>query len=394
MLTQNQPYPEDERFLELAEAMDLSHRFQGGLKPNRKRNYVFIDALTNFTFSIPAELLQNPQFDLPNWYAKQRAKHYRRKFESFESAPPFKMGDPLIITAQCKLRDGIRSCYPGCDFNQVPDQCRFRVRREDLETYVIEDQDLHLEFNIEKSKLEDSMFDLVSWYRELLDESNLYDSIYTTRSLELYDRITVSRIHSQQALGGKDLAPRFSARLSPRMDSKSDSSSDIYCSETDDALPKYESVTSVENDSDQNSMPGLQPITEPSGSESDLDQSSESSNDDYVEFHAMSESIRWDEMGQNVPPMEQPDDLELDFSQGQLGEMGDALAFRLRRVLRKCQPYPGDKALGLTDPEIFSRFEIKYIKDFDTYEIYDSVRLFECHIHAARLRHEMFSVAR
>jgi len=156
---------------------------------------------------------------------------------------------------------------------------------------VIEDQDLHLEFNIKKSKLEDSMFDLVSWYRELLDESNLYDSIYTTRSLKLYDRITVSRIHSQQALGGEDLAPRFSARLSPREDSKSDSSSDIYCSEMDDALPKYESVTSVENDSDQNSMPGLQPITEPSGSESDLDRSSESSNDDYVEFHAMSESI-------------------------------------------------------------------------------------------------------
>jgi len=142
------------------------------------------------------------------------------------------MGDPLIITAQCKLRDGIRSCYPGCDFNQVPDQCRFRVQQEDSETYVIEDQDLHLEFSIKKSKLKDSMFDLVSWYRELLDESNLYDSIYTTCSLELYDRITTSRICSQQALSGEDLAPRFSAQLSPWEDSKSDSLSDIYCSET------------------------------------------------------------------------------------------------------------------------------------------------------------------
>ena len=52
--------------------------------------------------------------------------------------------------------------------------------------YMINDKDLQMLFPVSKSLLENPKFDLVSWYREQLDQNELFEQHYYNAHLKLY----------------------------------------------------------------------------------------------------------------------------------------------------------------------------------------------------------------
>ncbi|KAF8164210.1 hypothetical protein BJ912DRAFT_828482, partial [Pholiota molesta] len=76
-LTIGAPYPGDERFgRKPGFFLHKNLRFQV-VKVHKRKFYVIVDNLTDFYIRIPKTLLQNPKFDLRNWYSRRRSKALR-----------------------------------------------------------------------------------------------------------------------------------------------------------------------------------------------------------------------------------------------------------------------------------------------------------------------------
>lgn len=76
----------------------------------------------------------------------------------------------MVLVTQHVLRNGINDYYPNVKTGTWRDD-RFFVHLKDFgsSTYVIVDDDLELEAEIDESKLENPDFDLVEWYVEYIE---------------------------------------------------------------------------------------------------------------------------------------------------------------------------------------------------------------------------------
>ena len=166
ILTIQQPYPGDGYF---------NHRLNMYSPPNRFRVtqlrmdvFMIQDRLSEFEICIEKTRLENIKFNLGHWYAKWRALILGLSKPSKKDYPQ-QLENPLILVTQHVLRNGINDYYPNVKTGTWRED-RFFVHQKDFgsPTYVIIDDDLELEAEIDKSKLENPDFDLVEWYVEYI----------------------------------------------------------------------------------------------------------------------------------------------------------------------------------------------------------------------------------
>ena len=93
---------------------------------------------------------------------------------------------PWSIVAQFLLIDGICSSYPNIFPNTLSECCFYVEKSQDhFGFYSIDDEDLEITTLIAEEMLENPTFDLVGWYRNELDEGDLYNKVYTNTTLQL-----------------------------------------------------------------------------------------------------------------------------------------------------------------------------------------------------------------
>ncbi|KAJ3499851.1 hypothetical protein NLJ89_g10053 [Agrocybe chaxingu] len=431
VLTQMQPYPEDERLWFKAVTMDLYLRFHVFRHPRRRGTYQIIDYLTGFEVSVPETLLKNSKFDLARWYAKRCAKHYSRRLSTWSSPFEFRMNDALVTVAWHLLLDGVPSSYPDVDSGRKGDT-RFLVKPQagsDGTVYEIQDFNLLLGCTLPRFVLEDSEFNLIGWYRGHLDRIGVLNVALEESADRLQERMNnLAKPDEPFSLNGtnnnddNELGPFLGAvlvqsgevsTLSSRKRSSEweNMSVNLAATSSDASIPM--NIDELEG----NSMPELQSVTTDNDSVF-FEGSSSLDGRDFEPIHFENgtpnrqESVESSSVSiRSIPPdleelVEVEDDVSSDYALRndtwidpaswddldvfQLGRVGDTLACRLREVLRECQPFPGDELVG-REP-LGKRFHVRRDED-NFYEVYDAHRGFEAWVHESRVKNERFPIA-
>ena len=173
ILTLEVPFPGDHLF----DNADLRPERRFHVYQREKAcEYIIKDRLIGDQLIVARDLLENKVFDVSGWYAEQRM----RMFELTERTNrPCPIGDAISVVAKKLLIDGITSSYP-CTNNGLDPTDRFWVQKAEDKTdqYLIIDVDLEVDTSLPKAWLEDSMFDLVGWYRQHLDQHELFEQRY------------------------------------------------------------------------------------------------------------------------------------------------------------------------------------------------------------------------
>ena len=88
------------------------------------------------------------------------------------------------------MADGISSSYP-CTNDQLDPSGQFCVlpAENNREEYVISDLDLEMDIHLLKAWLEEPAFDLVSWYRQHLDQHEYFEQRYYEAHQDMYFQI-------------------------------------------------------------------------------------------------------------------------------------------------------------------------------------------------------------
>ena len=100
------------------------------------------------------------------------------------------IGDAVTVIATKLLADGISSSYP-CTNDRLDPSGRFCVlpAENNREEYVISDLDLEMDTHLPKAWLEEPAFDLVSWYRQHLDQHEYFEQQYYKAHRDMYFQI-------------------------------------------------------------------------------------------------------------------------------------------------------------------------------------------------------------
>ena len=191
------------------------------------------DDLTNFRLKVHGRYLEDPEFNIANWYNKKRAHHINPGTVEKARNPETCMGDALAIVARHLLEDGVDACYPNV--SPPTDKPRFHVSKATPlgREYLIKDHDLDKSVIVQKESLINPEFDLVTWYLDRVNMERFYNLRYDEEIAKLQSAIA-----------------------------RTQSSSDPL-----EILPEPltgSGVPSIDLDSDSgihSSMPGLRPIT-------------------------------------------------------------------------------------------------------------------------------------
>ena len=334
VLTLGQPYPGDELLEEDRVHPEL--RFNVTQK-RRTGDYTIHDRLDDSHLVVPRNLLVRPKFDIRRWYATRRS-------QAFNLEPPVAhrcvMGHALSIVATKLLTDGISSSYPCAKFNLDPaDRFRVHPSRVRRNEYSIVDKDLQTTLHVPTSFLEDSTFDLVSWYRLQMNRDDLFNQHHRNIHLMRYCSRSGARVHHV------DCPHRILIISDSRMPVVSDTTS---------CMPTLASGVSQGPEPGWEDLPDLVPASEDEGPDDEMDED-------------LCATINEDE---------------------------DEMCTRINTVLTQCQPYPGDGPP--IDPSYFhgSRRFFVDLQPRGLYYIYDRVQGFESYLHASVLQWRFFSIGR
>ena len=342
ILTLEAPYPGDARYTYPELRPELRFYIK---RLVATRDYVINDRLTRSRLVLARSVLEDPEFDVSYWYAEQRRQALGLTDEITQHCC---IGDAISIVAAKLLTDGISSSYPCTDPCLDPKK-RFYLRRTSSEDgqvkYVINDTDLDMLTEVQKTWLEDPKFDLVRWYRRYVNQRGSFEYKY-------YD--AHRKAYAQQVLNEDKACDCQQHDLRT-------------CSDEDEEnAPGPESALSVDdlfegnlgNDEDVDDLPELQPLSD--------------SDDDDDE----------DDPSQGWPFEENKDDVRI--------------AQRVSEVLMRCQPYPGDAGRTSVDSSYEmgdQRFAVDR-QDRGLFCIYDRFQGFEKSIHVSRLRWDAFSIGK
>ena len=114
ILTVQQPYPGDEQYQyttlhpELKFIVTRKHSNDG---------YTIQDCLANLHVTVTQSLIEHPQFDLSQWYAKRRIQILNLRQWPTQN---YAMGDAIGLVATKLLTDRIASVYPCTNLNLDP----------------------------------------------------------------------------------------------------------------------------------------------------------------------------------------------------------------------------------------------------------------------------------
>ena len=353
ILTMEAPFPGDYRYD--APSLRPELRFHVHRNSNTP-DYIVKDRLTSERLILSRELLKNVNFDVSRWYAEQRAAALGL---TDNITHQYLIGDAITIVATKLLSDGIYSSYP-CTNLELDPADRFWVHPDGTNGYVISDVDLEVDTNVPRGWLEEPTFDLVGWYRQHLDQHELFEQRY-------YESNRESCLRAKPPIQVKD--ERHTCCVSHElrgcpMDSGSktvpDEVPDLVNMMSVDELDMedYFEMKSSTDETIADDLPELQSVSD------DSDNEEEDSHEEA--FRKLWES-----------PVKEDDDY---------------LVKRVRDVLTKCQPFPGDS--DPVDPTYCpgeQRFVVE-VQKRDFICIYDRVQGFETDIHKARVQWGFFSV--
>ena len=367
ILTLGAPFPGDSQF----DAPDMRPELRFHVRRHPMiRDYVIRDKLTGERHVIARSWLEDPEFDVSRWYAEQRCQAMGLTMEIAHNCC---IGDAIALVATKLLTDGIRSSYPGTDHNLDPEK-RFYMwptsAENGQEKYVINDVDLEITVDIQKSWLEDPDFDLVSWYRRYLSQRGFFEYKYFDTHQKSYlkrvvddEKVCGCRSHEfQPCTGPSDLGQGSSK------DANVSSPIPEAVAEWDD-VPELESTITVDDLFEEKDIEGSAEL------------------DDVPELLPLSDSDDSGDEGDGDFPQSWPFEDDQDDIR---------IAERVKEVLMRCQPYPGDYGWIPVDPSYKKgdpRFKVDR-HDRGLFCIYDRLQGFEGYIHVSRLQWDAFSIGK
>ena len=173
ILTVQQPYPGDERYQYTALRPEL--RFVV-IRKHSNDGYTIQDHLANSRVTVAQSLIEHPQFDLSQWYAKRRIQILNLRQRPTQN---YAMGDAIGLVATKLLTDGIALAYPCTNLNLDPGtQFRVCASRSNSDEYSIDDADFSLRIYIPKAWLRNPLFNLVHWYKRYINQYGQFETCY------------------------------------------------------------------------------------------------------------------------------------------------------------------------------------------------------------------------
>ena len=176
--TLEQPYPGNEQYNFGFIRPEL--QFKVHKKPAMGK-YLIYDRLTEFQVFIKKSCLTNHRFDLSWWFAHQRVQALNICGKITHSGA---MDYAISIIATKLLTDGITLLYP-CTNPVLEPKDRFYVHLANYgsDEYIINNIDLELFPRLPINLLEDTLFDLVAWYRQYVNNFGAFESWYINTHL-------------------------------------------------------------------------------------------------------------------------------------------------------------------------------------------------------------------
>jgi hypothetical protein len=347
-LTTAQPYPGDVIYEPTTVRPDF--RFEVKRQPGSSE-YIIIDRLAEVRTFVEGSLLENRKFDVARWYAKRRSDRFRMEFNFDHHS---EMGYAVNTVASKLLVDGISSEYP-CTNPRLNPEDRFTIypRQPNDDNYRIHDRDLEMTLPIPRTLLEDPSFDLVGWYRQRLEGSEM-NSIFRCRYKERHTREYVDELDIVRELEQMDIGDGNSA-------DEGSASNDSEAIEPSDPFD----ICDLESEDE------WEPLSRPSVSES--------SGFSDIDMDTLPDELETD-----------PDEAD----ESTLLLIGDSLAGRIMDVLTRCQPFPGD---GTPADPCYRANEHRFLieaRDDDVLEVYDRVQGFESRIRKSLAQWEGFSIGK
>lgn len=347
ILTKGQPYPGDDSNPTIHLRPEYRFRIR-----EWQVDYSIYDTFVGAQVSLPKQLLKIPHFNLSKWYATRRTKaNHLPRLEACHYVGL--IGHAICEVAQTHLTHGIHTYYPSTWVDLDP-RNRFAVCQRNIfkEEYIVTNKDLRIHICLSRDKLEDSSFNIVGWYLEVLRERNLYPSkkeVGPTGSCCLRDHVFVGCSHLETD--------------NPVSESTNESVTDSNYDDLPDLL-------AVDNDEEEefDDLPDLYPLSDDEESDDEKDNDNITSDDDCEE-ESMEDSLHLEDLPEEI------------------------LVVRLAEALTNCQPFPGDgPAVDPTYVQSESRFVFQRHRpvSLNIVEIYDRVQGFETHISLDVLRDESF----
>ena len=340
VLTLEQPYPGDQLFM--TSNLRPEHRF---LVRERQFEYEIYDALVDTHVFLPKHLLKIPRFNLSRWYAMKRVRDLHLSKSRARSYYGL-MGHTLCEVAQVHLTHGIHTYYPSLALDRNPSE-RFavipwpRCKNE----FIVTDIDLMIYAELSREQLENTSFDIVGWYIDILKNRSLYPFSAKAEKDESCCR------DSHVYVGCSHLEDDNLSHGSDNEHAEEDTYNELLEQQTvsDGGYEDYRTLEYFEN------LPHFHSLLH------DEDSDDEEGITDYVS----DDDCASDNSEEHVRIEDLP---------------AEILAVRLAEVLTSCQPYPGDgPAIDATYIQEESRF-IFARHHPGIIEIYDRVQGFETHI--------------
>ena len=239
--------------------------------------------------------------------------------------------DSTIDSVATKLlTDGIASSYPCTNLDLDPED-QFYVHLFDYGSreYVINDIDLEVFPQLPKAWLEEPLFNLVGWYRQYIDETEIFERKYPDSHLG----IPCPKIACTAAQEYYHCAQSSN----PQLDNCS-----LMPVKNEDTTEDYIDYPGIEfeyenSEECMNDIPDLQMVSELESVYEDADLKEESSV--ARECFQSSLPVRLED----TPSCNEsePNDLG-DLTEHYLRSVGDVLVQQVAAVLTCCQPFPGD----------------------------------------------------
>jgi protein associated with RNAse G/E len=252
--------------------------------------------------------------------------------------------------------------------------------RDNLGFYEIEDVDLEITSLIAEEVLEDPTLNLIEWYRNELDEGDLYNNAYTKSTLQNMEQCDSPTTSDSEISEFPDAESVLSVLL------------DMFDEDQDsdfDSLPDLQPVSDTDSDCESQTVPEGGSYFNSEPSIADLELNSVEIKSDSLESSVISDMGAGSDSDSSLG----------DLTGYELGKVGDILAWKVREVLTHCQPFPDDEIEALPS-EFFNekpRFEVTRGEEFpndDMYTISDHFHGIIASIHIARLRHDTFSIGK
>jgi hypothetical protein len=123
---------------------------------------------------------------LGHWYARRRARVQKAQKPMTKEYPP-QLEDPIALVVSSLLRSGVHAHFPNTKPSSWTDD-RFFVYLKDYgsTTYIVVDDDLDFQVELDLAILEDPNFNLVGWYLKQIRKDDMFYKKYMEHHQKKY----------------------------------------------------------------------------------------------------------------------------------------------------------------------------------------------------------------